>query len=140
MWVSILIGCLLMVLTTAMHGLITRMIVHVVVTHGKKRNWMEKIFPGAIWLPSIVLTLFIFTLLESALWSATYLMIGVFDRFEEALYFSIVTFTTLGFGDVVLNEEWRLLSSLEAANGIIIFGWSTAIVMAVVQKLYFTKS
>ena len=45
-------------------------------------------------------------------------------------------FTTLGYGDVVLSDRWRLLSSLEAANGIIMFGWTTAVVMAVVQRSF----
>jgi hypothetical protein len=51
----------------------------------------------------------------------------------------MVTFTTLGYGDVVLDQQWRLLASFEAANGIIMFGWTTAIVMAVVHHVYFSK-
>jgi voltage-gated potassium channel Kch len=56
---------------------------------------------------------------------------------ETALYFSMVTFTTLGYGDVVLDERWRLMAAFEAANGIIIFGLTTAAVVAVVQRVYF---
>jgi len=48
-------------------------------------------------------------------------------------------FTTLGYGDVVLSDRWRLLSSLQAANGIIMFGWTTAIVLATVQRIHFNK-
>jgi voltage-gated potassium channel Kch len=66
-----------------------------------------------------------------------YIFIGAFQSFEQALYFSIVTFTTLGYGDITLESNWRLLASFEAASGIIIFGWSTAIIVAVVQRLYF---
>ena len=44
---------------------------------------------------------------------------------ETAFYFSMVTFTTLGFGDVVLTGQWRTLASIQAANGVIIFGWTT---------------
>ena len=129
-----------MVVTTAIHGMITRIIVRFVTRRSNKPDEKEREGWRATWLPIIVLIMFIFTLLESLLWSFTYLAIGTFDKLEEALYFSIVTFTTLGFGDIVIGEEWRLLSSLEAANGIIIFGWSTAIVMAVVQRIYFSKS
>ncbi len=60
------------------------------------------------------------------IWAATFLVLDVFDALEPALYFSIVAFTTLGFGDVLLPEEWRLLSGLAAANGLLIFGVSTA--------------
>jgi hypothetical protein len=51
----------------------------------------------------------------------------------------MVTFTTLGYGDIVLDERWRLLASFEAATGIIMFGWTTAIVLAAVQSTYFGK-
>jgi hypothetical protein len=52
----------------------------------------------------------------------------------------MVTFTTLGYGDVLLDERWRLMAAFEAANGIIIFGLTTAVVVAVVQRVYFTKT
>lgn len=52
------------------------------------------------------------------------------------LYFSTVTYTTLGFGDVVMEPGWRLLSSFQAANGIIMFGWTTALIVAAVQFVY----
>ena len=49
----------------------------------------------------------------------------------------MVTFTTLGYGDVLLDENWQLLASFEAANGMIMFGWTTAIIIAVVQRVHF---
>ncbi len=55
---------------------------------------------------------------------------------ERSLYFSTVTFTTLGYGDITLQERWQLLSSLEAVNGIILFGVSTAFVFGVIRKLF----
>ena len=55
--------------------------------------------------------------------------------FRDALYFSLVTYTTLGYGDVTLNAEWRVLAAFEAVNGIIMFGWTTALIVAVVQRL-----
>jgi len=59
--------------------------------------------------------------------------------FEKTFYLSMDTFTTLGYGDVVLMKRWRLLASFEAANGIIMFGWTTAIVIAVVQRGHFSE-
>jgi len=83
-----------------------------------------------------VLVLFFATVIEVAIWAVTYLALQAMDTFEAALYFSMVTFTTLGYGDITLQEDWRLLSSIQAANGIIIFGWTTALVIAVVQRMY----
>jgi hypothetical protein len=75
-------------------------------------------------------------LIEVGLWAGAYLAIGAIEGVETSVYYSMVTFTTLGYGDVVLSGRWRLLSSLEAANGIIMFGWTTAVVMAVAQRSF----
>jgi len=55
---------------------------------------------------------------------------------EAAIYFSFVTFTTLGYGDVTLGEGWRVLSGIEAMNGILLVGWSTAVLFAAVQRIW----
>ena len=55
---------------------------------------------------------------------------------EDAVYFSTVTFTTLGYGDIVLHDQWRVLSGIEAANGIVILGWSTALIFEIMTMLY----
>jgi len=60
------------------------------------------------------------------MWAFTFMWIEAFETFEPALYFSLVSFTTLGFGDIILPVETRLLSGLAAANGLIAFGLSTA--------------
>ncbi len=62
-------------------------------------------------------------------------MLGTFDAFEPARYFSVVSFTTLGFGDIVLAAEWRLLSGLSAANGLLVFGLSTAFLVEFLTRL-----
>jgi voltage-gated potassium channel Kch len=51
------------------------------------------------------------------------------------MYFSIVTFTTLGYGDVLVAEQWRILAATEAANGIIMFGWTTALIVYFLGQL-----
>jgi len=73
---------------------------------------------------------------EIWLWAVLYLWIGEFTDFERALYFSTVTFTSLGYGDITLQERWQLLSGFEAANGIILFGVSTAFVFGIIRKLF----
>jgi Ion channel len=68
------------------------------------------------------------------LWASVYLLVGAFAAFEPALYFTLVAFTTVGFGDIVLAPEWRLLSGLTAANGFLTFGWSTAYMVELVRR------
>ncbi len=84
---------------------------------------------------SLVLMMFLAALLEIFIWAVAYLMVGAISALEPALYFSTVTFTTLGYGDIVLQEGWRLLASFEAANGIMMFGWTTALIFAFVHHL-----
>ncbi len=52
------------------------------------------------------------------------------------LYFSLVTYTTIGFGDVVVGPGWRVLAGIEGLTGILLVGWSTAFVFAVVNRMY----
>lgn len=60
------------------------------------------------------------------LWAGAFVWLGVFDTLEASVYFSLVAFTTLGFGDVLLPQEWRLLSGMAAANGLLNIGIVTA--------------
>ena len=79
-------------------------------------------------------------LLEVVVWAVFYLLITPVEEigtFEEAVYFSVVTFTTLGYGDITLaDHQWRLLSGAEALNGVLLVGWSTALLFAVVQRCW----
>ncbi len=75
--------------------------------------------------------------LEAISWAMTYHLVGAIEGLERAIYFAIVTYTTLGYGDITLEPQWQLLSAFSSINGIIMFGWSTAIVLAAVQNIYF---
>jgi Ion channel len=79
---------------------------------------------------TVVLGLFAILTIEVWLWATCYLVVGAFNDLETALYFSTVTFSTLGFGDVLPASGWRLLSALEAVNGFLVIGWSTAYLVA----------
>lgn len=68
------------------------------------------------------------------LWASVYLLAGAFHEFEPALYFSLISFTTVGFGDITLGPDWRLLSGFTAANGFLTFGWSTAYMVELVRR------
>ena len=87
-----------------------------------------------------VLFLMIPIILDVTLWAIFYYAQNALPSFEESLYFSTVTFTTVGYGDIVLGTEWRQLATFEAMNGWIIFGWATALIIAVVERLYFRPS
>jgi len=77
---------------------------------------------------------------HSLVWAFSYYIIpetaSQFSSFSESVYFSMVTFTTLGYGDISLSSDWRLLSGLEAINGIMLIGWSTAMMFSLIQNIY----
>jgi hypothetical protein len=133
MLLNVFFAVLLMVTTIAIHA--GGMMYALDLAHLENKKQV-KIF-RVIRISGIVILMFIASLLEVLVWAVTYLALNAIEGLEQALYFSMVTFSTLGYGDVLLSEKWRLLASFEAANGIIMFGWSTAIVMAVVQRIYF---
>jgi voltage-gated potassium channel Kch len=83
-------------------------------------------------LSVVMMVMLVANIIQMAIWATLFMIIGEFDEFAKALYFSSVTFATLGYGDVVLSEQWRLLSGVEAANGILMFGVSTAVMTAAV--------
>lgn len=85
---------------------------------------------------AFVVVMFVAAIIEIWCWSALFLYVGAFDDMEPAVYFTTVSYTTLGYGDVTLGPEHRQLSAICAANGIIMFGWTTALVFAVVQRVY----
>ncbi len=139
MLLNILIGSFLIILTTGIHA--GGMVLAIKTMRSEKGSLMQRLHLNRQFysVGAIVLIMFFISLIEVLVWAVTFLLLNAIDGFEQALYFSMVTFTTLGYGDVTLEEQWRLLASFEAANGIIMFGWTTAIVMAAVHHTYFTK-
>ncbi|WP_271408985.1 potassium channel family protein [Pseudomonas sp. Q1-7] len=88
------------------------------------------------WLLSLVmLAMLLGNFVQMAIWGLLFVALGEFDAFATALYHSGVNFATLGYGDIVMTEQWRLLGPLEAANGILMFGVSTAVMTAAVSDI-----
>ena len=84
-------------------------------------------------LAIVMMILTIGSLFQVAIWGSLFMLLGEFDQPEAALYYSAVNFSTLGYGDIVMSERWRLLGPLEAMNGILMFGVSTALMTATVN-------
>ena len=102
-------------------------------------NWARHKYPGL--LPGILLATSVIWLisihtLEVWIWALLYIQVGEFSDIASALYFSTVTATTLGFGDVVLSPDWQLLSAFEAMGGLLLFGASTAFLLSVMASVF----
>ncbi len=70
------------------------------------------------------------------IWAVAFRVLGLFDGWEPAVYFAIVSFTTLGFGDIILDEKWRVLSGFAAANGLLMFGLFTAFLVEMIRRIH----
>jgi len=82
---------------------------------------------------------FVAHLTEIALWAALFVLCGEFQSFGLAFYHSAVNYTTLGYGDLIMTPRWKLLGPLEAADGALMFGVSTAMIFAIAQRLMQAK-
>jgi len=83
----------------------------------------------------LILMLLAGHLAQIALWAVAFAAAGEFEELSPAFYHSAVNYTTLGYGDIIMSPRWRLLGPLEAASGMLAFGWSTAVIVAVVIRL-----
>ena len=136
MWSQIFLGCFLVLVTTIVHMFATAAALIMLkkmgrLLHMNKASTLQR----TLLVAGLVVCMFLVSVLDAVIWAYVYLRVGAIEHLETALYFSMVTFTTLGYGDVTLSPDWRLLASFEAANGIIMFGWTTALVAAVIQRL-----
>ena len=71
---------------------------------------------------------------EVLVWSFAYAIVGAAPPGTDFIYFAFVNYTTLGYGDVTPIERWQLLGPMTAMNGVLLFGWSTAVIFAVLRK------
>ena len=74
-------------------------------------------------------------LIEIVIWAVTYALVGAVPEQVDAFYFAFVNYTTLGYGDILPIPRWRILGPMAAMNGILLFGWSTAVIYDVLRTI-----
>ena len=125
----------MVVATTILHTLVTS--VQADLVHSKRISaWYSHSSNRRLVMIAIGALLTVSTLfLEILLWAWVYRHVGAIQGLEDSLYFSGITFTTVGYGDITLAKCWQLLSVGEAVNGVLMAGWSTALLIVLVQKM-----
>ncbi len=124
-----LVALLLIFVSVAVHAVVVaRMMVRLIQSvHLRVIN----VFRAHALLLFLVFTILLAShLAQAAIWAVAYYAIGGFDDLATSLYFSLSSYTTVGYADVVLPENMRLLGPLEAATGVLMFGWSTGYIFA----------
>jgi voltage-gated potassium channel Kch len=127
-----LIACLLVVITVAVHAVGFSALLRAIM---RSRVLARSGFvPATLLVISLSCWLILIHVIEMSVWGLFYYLQGCLPDAESALYFSAVTYTTVGYGDVVLPKPWRMLAPLEAMTGILMWGLSTGLFFAVVSR------
>jgi len=139
MLAQIMVGLALVVLASVIQGLFMLVGVRFLKKHFEHGETVQKEEVRVMLVSGFTAWMFLGMILQALLWAMFYLWnpaITELPDLESALYFSMVTFTTLGYGDLVLTNSWRILSAIESANGAIAVGWTTALIFYVIQHVY----
>jgi len=138
---SIILGLLLAMATITIHAIGTAWWISRLkrIPPTKQRTSVQQFVMELRVLCSTAAVLLSLHILEVVVWGVAYRMLdggGLLKTFDEAIYFSMVTFASLGYGDVVIDGPWRLLAAIQAMTGLLAFGWSSALMFAIVQKIW----
>ena len=123
-------------ITVIIHGVGTVTSVGRVTRHWSGRKDRPGRLVAELFMTQLVGALLLLHLTEAIVWALFFVLVGGLPDLESAVYFSLTSYTTVGYGDLVLPEPWRLLGPLEAAVGVLMLGWSTGILVTVIGVIY----
>src|SRR6516165_7061494 len=128
-----LVGGGVSLINIAIHALIMTMVVQVARAMGRKRQPHSSLVLIAVMIPTVSV-LMAAHVLEVLVWALAYLLFDAVPAGAGLVYFAFVNYTTLGYGDVLPVERWRLLGPITAMSGMLLFGWSTAVIFEVLRR------
>jgi len=134
-FMNFLIGLPVMLLCLALQTVIAFWCVRYYMNHASHIGSGQGFMTGIRPLIVVSLAMMFGTLLQIMLWGGLFLWLGEFELAYDAVYHSAVNFTSLGYGDIVMRRERRLLGPLEAVNGVLMLGMSAATLMAILQHM-----
>lgn len=135
MLMRLLQGGMLLTLTVAIHAVVLSAMLRRL--NQRYRGDVSLSFSAYAWLLARIAAVTVLAhLVEIALWAGYYAWKEALPSLEASFYFSSVTYATIGYGDIVLPETWRLLAAMEGLTGILMCGWSGAFFFVVVSKLH----
>jgi len=139
MLINIIIGLIVIGITVTIQGYGTRFWLHHIEKNYKSLSASEFDKKSVRLLIYTAFFLLLLHFIQSGIWAFTfYLLPGIteFETLEKAIYFSLITFTTLGYGEITISSTNRILAGFEAMNGILLIGWSTAFMFSVWQYIW----
>ena len=137
MLVSLSLGCLTIFVAMGIQIIAVVFMVQYLMKLNSLKDQKQSGFGFKSYVISIVLLmLFSGNMIQMAMWAMLFEFLGEFSYFSTAFYHSVVNFSSLGYGDIVMSEKWRLLGALEATNGVMMFSLSAGTLLAVMAYLF----
>jgi ion channel len=133
MVIQILAGSLVSVINIMIHALLTVTAIGIARSVGFRPMSRPRVRLMGVMVATVLVLMLAHTV-EAAVWALSYALIGVAPEGSDLLYFALVNYCTLGYGDITPVKEWRLLGPMASMNGILMFGWSTAVLFEVLLK------
>jgi hypothetical protein len=130
---QLLFGGTISLINIAVHALAMTIVIRVAQSAGAANKSQSSFFLIAVMIPTVSV-LMLAHALEVIVWSLAYLIVDAAPAAANLVYFAFVNYTTLGYGDVIPVDRWRLLGPITAMNGVLLFGWSTAVIFEVLRK------
>ena len=135
MFENLALSAVIVAATVAIHFSGILLLLYLLRRHGKKLNVHESVVHQGFAILYVMFSLLTIHGIEIWLYALVYVSLGALKDFDTALYFSTSTFSSLGYGDVVLLPRWRLFGAIEAPNGLILIAWSTAFLISLMSRL-----
>ena len=136
MTISLLMGSAVFVATVGIQVVAVLGLVRFLQRRNRLEKLHENLWVSAVALSGGMLIVFVGHLLQVGLWAGLFMWLGEFESYATAFYHSSVNFSSLGYGDIVMSEKWRLLGAMEATGGILMFGISTGLGLAIIMLLH----
>jgi len=133
MVIQLLVGALVSVINIMIHALATVSAISVARQAGRKHTQWPRIHLMSVMVATVLVLMLVHTI-EVAVWALAYAIVNAAPEGSDLLYFAFVNYCTLGYGDITPVKEWRLIGPIASMNGILLFGWSTAVLFEVLLK------
>jgi hypothetical protein len=133
-----LVGLAISICNIAIHAIVMAAVLRVA-RIGNERATSHQSFRLITVMAAVVSVLMVAHTAEVVIWSLAYAIVGVAPTGTDLVYFAFVNYTTLGYGDVTPLQRWHLLGPMTAMNGVLLFGWSTAVIFEVLRKTMMTS-
>jgi hypothetical protein len=133
MVLQLLAGLLVSVINIMIHALATVTAITIARRAGLKDTARPRIHLMGVMVATVLVLMLVHTV-EVVVWALAYALVGAAPEGSDLLYFAFVNYCTLGYGDIMPVKEWRLMGPIASMNGILLFGWSTAVLFEVLLR------